>query len=77
VSTSSRINVNFAEFWRGRWESNPTLNAAKSLLVGCGGLVSQQPIVVAKNDLRALNKKIRSAVRPSNKIRNKMACWLS
>jgi hypothetical protein len=23
VSKGSRINVNFADFWSGRWESNP------------------------------------------------------
>jgi hypothetical protein len=28
----SRINVNFAEVWSGRWESNPTPDAAKLLI---------------------------------------------
>ena len=33
VSKGSRINGNFAEIWSGRWESNPTPNAAKSLIL--------------------------------------------
>ena len=42
MSKGSRINVNFADIWSGRWESNPTPNAAKSLnlLVDCGRLAS-------------------------------------
>jgi hypothetical protein len=30
-SKGSRISVNFAESWSGRWKSNPTPNTAKSL----------------------------------------------
>jgi hypothetical protein len=33
VSKGSRINVNFANFWSGRWESNPTPIAAKLLIL--------------------------------------------
>jgi len=42
VSKGSRINRNFAESWRGRWESNPTPIAAKLLipLVHCDWLAS-------------------------------------
>jgi hypothetical protein len=31
VSKGSRINVNFADLWSGRWESNTTPNVAKAL----------------------------------------------
>ena len=33
MSKGSRINVNFAESWSGRWESNPRPNGGKRLNV--------------------------------------------
>src|SRR5713101_2892466 len=35
VSKGSRINVNFAVFWSGRWESNPRPKLGKLLYCHC------------------------------------------
>jgi hypothetical protein len=50
VSKGSRINVNFADFWSGRWESNPRpklhklLNILASLPLSASNCVQLQGI---------------------------------